>query len=318
MLITQDDIIELRQRVKERGLGYILSKFAKSKKRTESTFSNSAEASNWWIIPEVNERWNIKASGNSNSTYEEYFVNKYLSDKNNLTLLSPGCGFGKHEINFAKTSQFKKILGFDISKKRVDAANFESAKLGLDNINFAVADISEINDTKYDVILFNSSLHHFYNLEELISKWIPERLKDDGFLVINDYVGPNRLQWTETQLYEINKALNLIPEQLRTYPNSNKVKRKVTGPGILRMKITDPSEAAESEKIIPLIHKNFKVVEEKEIGGNILMPLLKGISHNFVNNKAAKDILNILFKFEDKYLEDHPSDIIFGIYKKSR
>ena len=59
-------------------------------------------------------------------------------------MLSPGCGFGKHEINFAKSNHFKKILGFDISKKRVDTANFEAAKLGIDNAEFLQADINDI------------------------------------------------------------------------------------------------------------------------------------------------------------------------------
>ena len=47
------------------------------------------------------------------------------------------------------------------------------------------------------------------------------------------------------------------------------------------------------------------------------MNVLKDISHNFIPlDDEKKKILEKLFDFEDKYLEQNTSDFIFGVYKK--
>ena len=84
------------------------------------------------------------------------------------------------------------------------------------------------------------------------------------------------------------------------------------------MLIVDPSEAIDSEAILPSIHKHFRIVEEKKIGWDILHLLLKDISHNFLNNDAdTRLLLNYLFEQEDKFLlMTGRSDAVFGIYQK--
>ena len=83
------------------------------------------------------------------------------------------------------------------------------------------------------------------------------------------------------------------------------------------MIVADPSECIESETILSNIHKKFYPIIEQPIGGNILMNVLKDISHNFIPlDDEKKKILEKLFDFEDKYLEQNTSDFIFGVYKK--
>ena len=83
------------------------------------------------------------------------------------------------------------------------------------------------------------------------------------------------------------------------------------------MIIADPSECVESSSILPVIHQYYDVVEESALGNNILMTALKDISHHFLDLDPEKEkILNDLFAFEDKYLKDHSSDFVFGIYQK--
>ncbi len=81
--------------------------------------------------------------------------------------------------------------------------------------------------------------------------------------------------------------------------------------------MADPSECVDSANILPAIHSNFHTVIEKPYGGNILMSVLKDISHHFISLDAEKnDILDKLFSFEDEYLKSNSSDFIFGIYQK--
>ena len=44
----------------------------------------------------------------------------------------------------------------------------------------------EIQKKTYDLIMFDSSLHHFYAISEVLSL-VKEGLKDDGILLINEY-----------------------------------------------------------------------------------------------------------------------------------
>ena len=84
------------------------------------------------------------------------------------------------------------------------------------------------------------------------------------------------------------------------------------------MLISDPSEAVESESIIPVIHSWFEVLEEKRIGGDLLMMVLKDIAHHFISEDTeAKPVLERLFEEEDKYLMHAATpNFIFGVYRK--
>ncbi len=94
-------------------------------------------------------------------------------------------------------------------------------------------------------------------------------------------------------------------------------KNKYYGSGILRMIISDPTECIESDKILPLIHSKFKILEEKGYGGNLLMPVLKDIAHHFIYlNDKKRDILEKLFRYEDEYIKEHKSDFVLGVYEK--
>jgi hypothetical protein len=83
------------------------------------------------------------------------------------------------------------------------------------------------------------------------------------------------------------------------------------------MILADPSECIDSANILPSLHKYFNPLVEKGFGGDILMHVLKDISHHFVETNEEKEkILNALFEFEDHYLKSNKSDFIFGIYQK--
>ena len=136
-----------------------------------------------------------------------------------------------------------------------------------------------------------SSLHHLTNFDQLFKK-IRRFLKPGGLLVINEYVRPNRFQWTSSQLVIGNELPATIPSGYRLLQGSSFYKSHIYRPGILRMILTDPSEAAQSERIVPALHRYFKTEEEKALGGNLPVPVLKGIAHNFrADDEEAGNIL---------------------------
>ena len=306
-LITWDDIIETYAKFNE-------------VKRAKTAFNHKEiQSSNWWIIPMVKERWNNMITGNKNQEFVDFTVNTFLKDKQNLKMLSLGSGNCASELKFASFNNFDEIICSDISEILLRHAEEVAKNEQLENIKFQVDNANTFSFPKnyYDIVYFRASLHHFKNIDELIGKHVYETLKYNGLIIIDEYVGPNRVQFPNHQIKAINKAIQLIPKKYRKRFNLNCYKNSISGSGIIRMKIADPSECIESEKILPAIHKHYKAVYEGNYGGNLLMTALKDIAHHFIEiDDEKKKILNKLFEFEDDYIKNNPSDFVFGIYEK--
>ncbi len=319
-LISTGDFIDLFHKIRQKGASNLFKKLQLSpSQRVVSKWNSNEASSDFWIIPEVRERWCLKCTNDKNLQYEDYFVDKYLKDKTKLKMLSVACGTGMRERKFAKYQCFESIDAIDISPSLIETAIAKAKEEKLFNINYIAADFTKTNypHKYYDIILFNSSLHHFKNVNNLFKKNILPLLKEDSFFVIFDYVGAKRLQWTQQQLEFANEILKKLPPKYKTRTDGITVKNKIYRPGILRMLIVDPSEAADSENILPAIHKYFSTLEEHHIGWDITQLVFKDIAHNFLNEEPeTKDLLSYIFEQEDIYMKtNNSSDAIFGIYK---
>lgn len=320
-LVTSDDIIDVLAKGKQRGISFLLSKLTLRRiSRTKSAFDQSIiRHANWWIIPAIRERWNTLITGNPSTTYEEFMMEEYLKNYTHLRLLSIGSGSCSHELALAQYSNFEKIVCVDLAQNRLNEARAIAQKNKLGNIEFKCIDIYKHSfDQPFDIVFFHSSLHHFANISTFIGNHIPSLLKPKGLLIINEYVGPTRLQHPSHQIKAINQALSKIPNKYRRRFQTNWLKKSYSGSGLFRMILADPSECIDSEQILPTIHKHFTPIIKRPYGGNLLMHVLKDISHHFVNlNPEKTEILRQLFEEEDQYLKSNSSDFIFGIYQKN-
>lgn len=187
--ISIGDFIDLYFKIRSRGMSIIKDKLRFSKnKRAIAKWNEEETESNYWDIPGIEKRWNLKATGNADLGYEAYFCNNYLNDRRELDLLSIGCGTGTRERNFAVLPNFNSIEGIDFAKKQIEEAETLARKNHLTHIHYHTGDFlnCKLNQEKYDVILFNSSLHHFNHIESLLSNNVIPLLKKDGHLVIFD------------------------------------------------------------------------------------------------------------------------------------
>ena len=202
-LVSIGDFVDLYYKFKFRGINFLFSKFSKFsyKGRVSSKWDLFTSQSDFWIIPEIRKNWNLKISGNENIEYETYIFNKYLKGKENLNLLSIGCGAGGHERNFANLCNFNKIVGIDLSKERIGIAK-EMALANNLEIEYYCDDFSNLKFSKgeFNVILFDSSLHHFDRIDSFLKSSIAPILNQNGIVVIFEYCGPNRLSWRKSQL----------------------------------------------------------------------------------------------------------------------
>ena len=116
-LISVGDFIDLFYKIKGRGMKFIFGKISlMPANRTKNTWNNiDPNSSNWWIIEAVQKRWNKLITGNEELEYEDYVSEKYLHNKNRISILSIGCGGGEHEIKFARYNNISKVTGIDIA-----------------------------------------------------------------------------------------------------------------------------------------------------------------------------------------------------------
>lgn len=123
----------------------------------------------------------------------------------------------------------------------------------------------------FDLVTWDHSLHHMPDIDSALA-WSVDRLNPGGWLMINDYFGPNRLQWRRDEVDLCNRVLDEIDRthgtKLRRVRHSNILTR-------LRMRHRDPSEAPHSEKIADAIHRHLGAAVTP-IGG-LVMNILGGI-----------------------------------------
>jgi len=262
-------------------------------------------------------------TGNPNLSPQEYFSKKYFSQKKNLNGLSIGCSTGQNELKWVKSTHFNRLIAHDLSNERIAYAKNQADREGYSHIiQFFVSDFFDIKvrENEYDIITAEGSLHHLKNIDEVVRR-IKRMLKKDGYLIVNDFVGPCRFQWTDRQLEIVNGLLTIIPNRYRKRIYSGSIKKRHYKPGRLTMIVNDPSEAVESSNILPSIRKHFNIVELKEYGGTILHILLNEIAHNFIStNEESKQILKLCFEVEDLMLKmkEIQSDYVFlAAQKKS-
>lgn len=320
-LVTIEDFRDIYLKAIQRGVSYLFSKVTFNRyARTKSAFNNTnISSANWWIIPEIHQRWNQLITGSPSVGYEEFVSKSILAGSEPVKLLSIGAGVCNHEILLAQLNPHWEISCVDFADAPLEKARKRAAELQLTNIQFTVANIYEypFPESYYDVVMFHQALHHFSDISRFIPEKVMKLLAPHGKLMMHEYVGPNRLQFPRHQLKAIGECLSLVDRKYRTMFKSNLVKSSFHGSGMLRMIVSDPSECVDSEHILPTVHTYFEVVYERCFGGNILMCALKDIAHHFVEMDADKKrTLQGMFDFEDSYIQQYPSDFVFGVYQK--
>lgn len=321
-MFTTDDIRDIYIKGRQRGLQFLLSKFNPSAlERTRSAFDETAiDASNWWIIPRIREHWNECITGSRTQNYRQWLIHDFLKGRTGLKALSIGCGTATHELELAQSAVFESIRCVDLAQNRLNEAERKAANLGLSNIVTECVNVYEAQwpIESFDLVLFNSSLHHFKNVFEFLKTRIQPMIKKKGWMVIHEYVGPDRLQLPNEQIKAINKGLQSIPKAYRQIYQTGMYKNTFSGSGWFRVYLADPSECVDSSSIMPSVHQLFQTVYERPYGGNLLMHIFKDIAHHFIHpTQEKKELLELLIQMELEYLQHHTSDFYFGVYQKT-
>jgi ubiquinone/menaquinone biosynthesis C-methylase UbiE len=317
-LITLFDIKEIIVRIWQRGIHSILQKIgSNSKARTQATFDHQYTHANWWLLPQVHACLHKRMHIEPFNHYMLYVKNWYYKtyNTNTVRIVSIGCGNGSQEMQWAAQWPEATIMAYDITPNNIAIANAMAQEKQLSNIYFETADWYTLPETTFDIILFHSSLHHLKNMPEVMAK-VKRMLSANGIFVIHEYVGPNKNKFETKYIKAVNKLLANTPKQYRKIWNTPFYKSHAGRGGALRMWLNDPSEAIESERILPLIHQNFNAVKEEPLGSNLFVLYLKEIAHHFLNTTHETEaILHKVLNLEAEMIQRKDSYFVFGIYQ---
>lgn len=266
----------------------------------------------WGHVPEVERRTlrRVAADGRSRS-WAEACVRELLAGRTPVErMLSLGCGTGELERTLARLGAFRECDAWDIAPGGIEIARRLAREEGFANIHYEVRDVTlagsaELPPERYDAVWFESSLHHIEPLERVCQQ-VARTLKPDGFLFLNEYVGPSAFAFSARQKELIRAAFALIPARFRRSfePGGPALLTSAPIPTPAEVKAEDPTEAVRSADILAVLPDYFDIVFRRETGGTLLQFLLHGIAGNFrEDDPESLRILRMLFEIEDALLE---------------
>nr|AGC71878.1 hypothetical protein [uncultured bacterium A1Q1_fos_4] len=240
--------------------------------------------------------------------------NKEISSLNALVTLLPQlgvgvpvskaasvcCGSGAVERHLHMAGVVKNCIGYDLSSDAIEQAKKLAKDGNYDGLKYKICDLDleGFDQDGFDFIIANQAVHHIESLESVFDN-IYASLRPGGIFYLDEYVGPNRFQWTDIQIEEMSNWLQSLPEKY-TLTIDGARKLFVARATIQEMIDFDPSEAVRSEDIERVLSERFEMIETKNLGGSLTMMALAGIAHNFdINNLEDCAHLQRLLDRED-------------------
>lgn len=239
----------------------------------DAAYSERLAHANWMANTAVLMHLNERATGDPARDWLSSWAHRWFVGEN-LRVLVLGCGEGWLERAVAQWPFVAHIDAVDFAEQAV--ARAREAGRGIAKLAYGVVDLNrdELPEAAYDVVVAHSVLHHVGNLEHAYAQ-IERCMRPDATLVVSEYVGPNRFQYSDDVLMAINTLLRALPEELRRPFEAR------TRPTVAEMIANDPTEAVRSEELVSWLERGFEVRERKQIGGTILQHLLYDIVQNF-------------------------------------
>ncbi|HSQ76633.1 MAG TPA: class I SAM-dependent methyltransferase, partial [Bacteroidota bacterium] len=283
-LLQPSDARQMFDKVRTRGASVLTNLFRGRTGRTAANWDQTDTSTRQWTaIPVLQERIRLRVTGDPHVNIPAYIRGKYGQEDTQWRALSLGCGTGRKELAWFTAGGLSQLDAYDLSGKRIAEAQRLAAAAGMEKqVRFIRGDVRYLQLRKhaYDLIILDDALHHFTPLQPILQN-IFNWLAPHGLLVVNEFVGPTRFQWTDHQIEIANALIEETPARFNLRPDGTP-RPPVRRMGTLAMIMYDPSEAVESSSILPSIHKMFSVQEESLYGGALLHLVFKDIAHHFL------------------------------------
>src|SRR5207248_9310642 len=122
--------------------------------------------------------------------------------------VSVGCGEAVKEIDFVKMGLAESFDLYELSKYAIEQGRQHIENAGLaSQMTYFECDAFSVSglESGYDVVFWNNLLHHMFDVAKAI-EWSKCVLRSGGVFVMDDFVGPSHMQWSD-RLLEINSGV---------------------------------------------------------------------------------------------------------------
>lgn len=316
-----DDILRIKVRLEQGALPKLKRLLLPGNRRAAAAWSAAESAPRHWAaVPAIRRNWNERISGDPARDWMDVAL-AHGAIPANARILSIACGNGANEVAWLGRCPVGHMTAFDVSASRIAAARNLAAQAGFaDETTFLVDGFDTFNADSgaFDVIIAENALHHAQRLDALLDR-MKVWLRPGGSVIVRDFVGPSRFQWTDEQVGHADRLLTEMPERLRRRHGSGVVKTRFLRTGTWFMHLSDPSEAAHSSEILDGLQARFREELLVGMGGTVLQLVFEDIAGNFLDpdDAVAMEHLHRSIEAENALIRDGllPDDFVFGIFR---
>jgi len=246
----------------------------------------TANGLQWTHLEEIQAMTHRQVSGDAAVTRMGWFAG-HLAAQGLLParrVLVLGCGSGRVERELHAMGWAQEIVAFDLSPMAVESAR--AATAGMAGVQHVVASMDALPvgqapflPGSFDAVFGISSVHHCGDLDSLY-RAVSRLLTPHGWFFLDEYVGPDRFQFSDTVAQQVQALLDLLPDRLVT-TRAGILRRGFRASTVDEVVAVDPSEAIHSSAILPMLDRHFEVVAQRPYGGTLLHLLLADVAQNF-------------------------------------
>jgi SAM-dependent methyltransferase len=204
--------------------------------------------------------------------------------------ISIGCGTGAKEVHLLVDGSVEHFDCYELSAAAIAVGRQMAVDMGLaDRMHFHHTDVFTADlPSDFGLVYWNNALHHMPDVEAAV-QWSKARLRPGGLFAMDDYVGPSRFQWTETNIRWANRVRASLPERLLVNPwvTDALVSREVERPTPESVIAADPSEAMDSGRILGAVQRHFPAADIIPTGGCLYHLALSDIFWCFTTEDDA-------------------------------
>jgi SAM-dependent methyltransferase len=283
----------------------------------DAAFTHTLAGIGWMASTAVLMHLNERATGDPARNWLSSWAHRWFVGRG-LRVLVLGCGEGWLERAVASWPFVERIDALDLAAEAVERAKAQAPP----KVTYGVFDLNRdvLEENAYDVVVAHMILHHVENLEHAFAQ-IERAMKPGATLIVNEYAGPRRFQFSDDVLSRVNALLACLPVRLRRSALEQKTYDRKERPPLQLMIDLDPSEAVRSDELLPMLDARFDVVERMNIGGTLLQHLLYDIVQNF-RFEAPKEraMIELLCAHEAALIDGGaiPCDFVICAARKQR
>lgn len=242
-----------------------------------------ADGLQWTHLETIQEMINRHVTGDAETGPLDWFF-ACMAQKRSVPVdraLVLACGVSSGiERTLITEGWVRDVVAVDISPGALAHAEAITKSLGIEGIHYQIDDMNDLAvEGPFDAVIGISAIHHCTNLEKLYES-IDRILAPDGAIFINDYIGPSRFQWSDAQVLQVNRLLQILPDRF-VQTKTGLTRRFYDRVSPETIAAFDPSEAVRSAEILPLLAQRFQIEDCRGYGGDLLHLALGAIAQNF-------------------------------------